>query len=116
MRQRVKRRLFMMSMALATGASSPAFAKGGNAYLHDDARAGAHLIPLPDSEGLGWGKRPGLIGSMKALAGNLGSSPDAASGRGWRMELMPHESESKLGLDTRPDQAMRIGVAWRVAF
>ena len=47
MRQLVKRRLFLMSMALVTGASHSAYAKGGNKTGGDDlVYAKGWLVPI----------------------------------------------------------------------
>ena len=77
MRRRVKRRLFLMSMALATGASGHAFAQGGKSIPgqgHDfSGDYPAASLPLADGDGLGQGANSStLLGQVKTLLGELG--------------------------------------------
>ncbi|NTV97501.1 MAG: hypothetical protein HGA75_19185 [Thiobacillus sp.] len=98
MRQRVKRRLFMMSMAVATGSAGPAFAKGGG-KVDDDLRAyiqdwrSPHVTTLPHAA--------------------TGASP---ADKGWRLELLPPETRSHFDRDTSPHESKRFGLALRMAF
>jgi hypothetical protein len=97
MRQRVKRRLFMMSMALAAGAAGPAFAKGGG-KADDDLSAYARE-----------GRGPYLTALPHAAT-------DARADKGWRLELLPPETRSAFDRDSRPRENQRFGLALRMAF
>lgn len=111
MRQRVKRRFFIMGMALATGASGTAFAKGGKGageappYLDDRLSTQAAAFP-----GGAATRPPAFHGAMNNL---MGHGPDDHS-RGWRLELLP--PEARLDQDYRPRPAQRYGLALRMSF
>jgi len=125
MRQRVKRRLFLMSMALATGASYSAFAKGGNiggnTHFYAEDRLSAHITSLRDDEMREpETKSPVLFGKLKNLLVGLSYSPDVAppptGARGWRLEMLPTDARPDLANDFRLERAKRFGIALRVPF
>ena len=125
MRRRVKRRLFLMSMALATGASGHAFAQGGKSIPGQGHDFGvdypAASLPLADGDGLGQGANSStLLGQVKTLLGELGFGTEtvkpAAAPKDWRLQLLPPETRSDLGCDFRTDKAKRFGVALRMSF
>ena len=125
MRRRVKRRLFLMSMALATGASGHAYAQGGKSIPGQGHDFGggypAASLPLADGDGLEQGANSGtLLHQVKALLGGLGYGTEAAkpatAPKDWRLQLLPPETRSDLGGDFRTDKAKRFGVALRMSF
>ena len=126
MRQRVKRRLFLMSMALATGASYSAFAKGGSkiggdAHLYADERVGAHFTTFPDEEKSEIGTKPSMLfGKLKNLLGGLSyrsdATPPPSGASGWRLEMLPHDSRSDIANDFKLEKEKRFGIALRVRF
>lgn len=126
MRQRVKRRLFLMSMALATGASYSAFAKGGantggDAHFYTEDRLSAHLTSLPDDVMReAETKPPVLFGKLKNLLVGLsygsGVAPPPAGAKGWRLEMLPTDARPDLASDFRLERAKRFGIALRVPF
>lgn len=125
MRQMVKRRLFLMSMALVTGASYSAFAKGGSKiggyyHINADGRVGAHFTSLADEEIRDETKLSVLSGKLKKLLDGLTYSSDVAplhfGTRGWRLEMLPLDARSDLANDFRLEKAKRFGIALRVPF
>jgi hypothetical protein len=124
MRRKVKRRLFLMSMALATGASYSAFAKGAgksaDAHFYGDERLSAHVTSLPVGEiGETETRPPLLFGKLKKLFGGLNLAPDSAppsAAREWRLEMFSPDARSDLANDSRPERAKPIGIALRLQF
>jgi hypothetical protein len=126
MRRRVKRRLFLMSMALATGATGSAFGKGfgkgeDELRLHSDERGSAHVSALPDEDGGGSGGKAGAwLGKLKGLLGGMQYGAEAGSPSpresGWRLEMLPAEGKSEHPNELRLDRAKRLGVAFRLSF
>jgi hypothetical protein len=126
MRQLVKRRLFLMSMALVTGASHSAYAKGGSKTGGDDLvyanswLAGTHFTALPGEEMREETKPSMLFGKLKNLLDGLSYSPEVAplgfGTKGWRLEMLPPDARSDLASDFRLEKAKRFGVALRVPF
>lgn len=121
MRRKIKRRLFLMSMTMATGASCPAFAKGlADAHFYTEDRPGAHITAYPDEVEHATGARlPDFLASMKNILGGLhygaGSAPPPSE-KGWRLELLPPEPRMNFDSDFRPEKARRVGLALRMAF
>lgn len=123
MRQRIKRRVFLMSMALATGASGTAFAKGSK-HDSDDffgvnpqgpGKSGMRYHsdnPHPDLGGAG------LVGTLQGWLGGLHFSPEnpAEAGKGWRLEMLPDQGGPTGATDARPVQSRPLGLAVRLAF
>ncbi len=126
MRQMVKRRLFLMSMALVTGASYSAFAKGGSKTGGDDLVNAkgwlgvTHFTALSGEEMREETKPSMLFGKLKNLLDGLSYSPEVVpSGfgtKGWRLEMLPPDARSDLASDFRLEKAKRFGVALRVPF
>ena len=125
MRRRVKRRLFLMSMALATGASGHVFAQDGKSIPgrgHDfGGEHPAASLPLGDADDLGLGANSGaLLHQVKALLGGLGYGTETARAapapKDWRLQLLPPETRNDLGGDFRSNNTKRFGVALSMSF
>ncbi|TCJ12330.1 hypothetical protein EZJ19_12395 [Parasulfuritortus cantonensis] len=97
MRRKVKRRLFMMSMAVAAGAAAPAVAKAGG-----------------KADGALRGYVPAGQEAYIALLPHLAEAHLAAPG--WRLEMLPAEPKYAFEQDTRPRQDTRVGLALRLTF
>jgi hypothetical protein len=124
MRRRIKRRLFLMSMALATGTCGHAFAQGGRSAAGEGHFGGEptdSALPLPENSGVGRGASPSkLLGHVRQALTGLGLGAEAGSvstaAKGWRLELLQSESGTGMGGDYRPGKAKPLGVALRVTF
>jgi hypothetical protein len=126
MRRRVKRRLFMVSMAIATGASGSAIAKGvGNGY--NDARPYSSGWGKPDMASILGQDLPDsatkpltVFSKFAAILGNLNlrteSSAAIPEARNWRLELLPPGVQSGPVGDPRLVGGKRVGLALRMAF
>lgn len=102
----------MMSMALATGASGVAFAKGGGKAAGDVPLllgSGVQMAVLPD-EAAGHARQSALRGAMQNLMGH-GPNPH---GKGWHLEMLSPDAGPAQDFAVRP--AKRLGVALRMAF
>lgn len=109
MKQRIKRRVFLMSMALATGASGAAWAKG-NKHDHDGAWSGFSGSSGP--------ARPDLVGTLQGWLGGLRYSPEteAEAGKAWRLEMLPAQDSPAASDNGRPSRDRPFGLALRLAF
>lgn len=125
MRRRVKRRLFLMSMALATGTCGHAFAQGGRNAAGEGHHFGGEFrdsaLPLPDNEGLGRGSSSStMLGRVRqaltgvVFGGEAGTVSTAA--RGWRLELLQAEPGTGMSGDQKIGKAKVLGVTLRVTF
>ncbi len=113
MRRRVKRRLFLMSMALAAGTPGSAFAKGGaEAFPQAGERLSAQVDALSGEPSTLWSKARDLARSLN-LSGE--TTPPAAA-KAWRLELLPPASHQEAAADPRLNKGARFGLALRVAF
>lgn len=126
MKRRVKRRLFLMSVALASGASGSAFARE-IALPHYDAHARAADAHRSSVASVGHEVRadndkPWILFSSfgKRIPGMLHAGADAHEAtrdtKGWRLGLMAPEPVSAHDQDARLNQGMRFGLALRAAF
>jgi hypothetical protein len=126
MKRRVKRRLFLMSVALASGAGGSAFAKE-IALPHYDAHARAADAYRPSVADVGHQVRaddskPWILFSSlrKRIPGVLHAGADAHAGsrdaKGWRLQMMQPETAFAQDQDARLNQGMRLGLALRAAF
>jgi hypothetical protein len=125
MRRRIKRRLFLMSMALAAGASGQSHAQGGknmagqgHHFGGDDADA-ALLLPDVGGSGTG-GSSSGFVDRIKRTIAGLGEGAEArtatSAARGWRLEMFQPEPRPEMGGDPRLEKAKHFGMAFRMTF
>jgi len=126
MKRRVKRRLFLMSVALASGASGSAFARE-IALPHYDAHARAADAYRASVASVGHEVRADdakswiLFSSLsKRIPGMLHAGADAHAGardtKGWRLGLMAPEPVAAHDQDARLNQGMRLGLTLRATF
>lgn len=124
MRQRAKRKAFLMGMAVATtlpiGATAKASGKvepASHSYVGwQSAQLSVSGNRLDDPDV----RKPSLFGRLgNLLAGSgytaEGSSPYAQP-RGWRMELLRNPVDAEQSGDARPAKDKRFGVAFRLSF
>ncbi|MBM4182364.1 MAG: hypothetical protein FJ209_12525 [Betaproteobacteria bacterium] len=123
MRQRVKRRLFLMSMALAAGASGHAFAKGGEKAVgegHRFADAASDSTVFWPEAAQAARDSPGLLDRLGGALGAMryGAAPESppSAARGWRLDVLPAGAGPESGSDARAAKAKPFGLALRLAF
>jgi len=125
MRRRIKRRVFLMSMALATGTCGHAFAQGGRSVAGEGhlfaGESPDNNLPLHEHGGGGRDSpSSNLLGQVRQAIAGLGFGADArtasTAARGWRLELLQSESETGMSGDHRTGKAKPFGVALRVSF
>lgn len=118
MKRRVKRRVFLMSMALATGAGVPALAKaGGKGAGHGEMHptVGDHLPGMPDSPAAA--EPASLHAHLRHLFAAAETGRRGQAGRGWRLEMLPAQMRDASSIEHGPEQkAKRLGLALRLAF
>ena len=125
MRRRIKRRLFLMSMALAAGASGQSHAQGGKNtagqghHFGGDDPGAAHLLPDVASSGSG-GFSSGFVDRIKQAIAGLGEGVEArtapSAARGWRLEMFQSEPRPEMGGDPRLEKTKHFGMAFRMTF
>jgi hypothetical protein len=108
MRQRIKRRVFLMSMALATGASGSALAKGSKHDREEWAGFSGSSGPA----------RSDLLATLQGWVGGLGYSAEteAEAQKGWRLEMLPARESPAASDNGRPSRDRAFGLAVRLAF
>jgi len=127
MRLKVKRRLFLLSMAMATGTAGPAIAKGGGKMEVDAAfdvqeRYGAHVSSMPDAEieGGNTSTTTMFFTKLKSMFRELnygsGVSTLPTESKGWRLEMLQADTKPDHASDPRLLQDKRFGMALRMAF
>lgn len=122
MRKRIKRRLFLMSMALAAGASGHAFAKGdkggGEGHVFDGSAQHADTTRLA-GDSVASGSTSLLHRVADALGGMRYGAPleqTQPASKGWRLDLLPAQARPEPGNDLGAAKAKSFGVALRLAF
>lgn len=124
MKRRIKRKVFMMSMAvtatLPIGASAKASGKPDHeSHPYSSWRSSQLSVPAANLEDVDSGK-VSLIGKLKNLLGGVGYSADAAStysqAKGWRVELLQNEAHPEQSGDIRQANDKRFGLAFRLSF
>lgn len=101
----------MLSMAVATGASCQAYAKGVD-------KGDAEMPPRPPSAaGVDATSYATNVASVADAAGALAYSRNAESqapGREWQMEMLPPETEYSFDNSYGLEKPARMGVAFRL--
>lgn len=123
MRRKIKRRLFLMGMAVAAGAIGHAHAKGGKLGQgeHDYSAWSANQLstlpfdPAPAASTLS----DGLLGRFKAMLGGLDYTVQGGVGaprrQGWGLQLFRPEAVTGVSDDPRLNGG-QMGVALRINF
>ena len=125
MKRRIKRRVFLMSMALASGASATALARE-TPLPHFDTGSftgSGHAFGLASDEWLpriddspAQGLFAGLKRMPERLHGRAETMKQAAGAKGWQVQMLQPESGFVHGLENRLNRGLRIGVALRASF
>lgn len=120
MKRRVKRRVFLMSMALATGAGVPVLAKAGGKGAgseHGEMHpiVSDHLPRMLDSPVAA--EPASLYVHLRHLFAAAETGLRGQAGRGWRLEMLPAQMRDASASEHGPEQkAKRFGLALRLAF
>ena len=122
MRRKIKRRLFLMGMAVAAGAIGHAHAKGGKLGNggHDySAWSAGQLSTLPFDPTPAAALSDGLLGRFKAMLGGLDYTVEGSVGaprrQGWGLQLFRPEALTGVSDDPRLN-GRQMGVALRINF
>lgn len=123
MKRRIKRKVFMMGMAVSATLPIGATAKAGGKHdveAHPYSGWGATELSMPVGAAEPPARQETLLGRIKGLLGGAGygAEPASAYGRdkGWRMELMQNEAPAPDAGDTRQARERRVGLAFRMSF
>ncbi len=123
MKRRIKRKVFMMGMAVSATLPIGTTAKAGGKADHEahpySGWSGAQLtVPVDLAEPSP--RDMNLLARLKSLVGGAAYSADAATAygrdKGWRMELMQNEPAADPVGEVRQARDKRFGLALRMSF
>lgn len=123
MKRRIKRKVFMVGMAVSATLPLGSTAKAAGKHDHQiqpySGWSGAELsMPLNVAEPPA--RDISLMGKLKSLLGGVGYGTDATSAyardKGWRVELMRNEPAVDQAGDIRQARDKRFGLAFRMSF
>lgn len=125
MRRKIKRKLFLMGMAVSASLPGVVFAKGNGKLEYDAYLRASHwhsVVPSALAEGasVGEDKSPGMFSRLKTIVDrmNYGSEAPVAYTKPstWRLEMLQPTVAPGEGEAPNAASDKRIGLALRVAF
>jgi hypothetical protein len=123
MKRKIKRKVFMMGMAVTATMPISASAKAGGkpdfeSHPYSSWRGTQLTVPGNNIDDANSGN-VSLIGKLKSLFG-VGYSTDGATpysqGKGWQVELLQNDAGAGLSNDARQAKDKRFGLAFRLSF
>ncbi len=124
MKRRIKRKVFMMGMAVSATLPIGTTAKAGGkldyeSHPYSSWRGSQLSVPATNVDAVDVGK-VSLLGKLKNLLGGVGYGVDSESGysqgKGWQVELLQNPADSERESDIRPARDKRFGLAFRMSF
>lgn len=123
MKRKIKRKVFMMGMAVSATLpiSSSAKANGKPDYeSHPYSSWRTTQMTAPGKDVDDGDRNISLIGKLKTLLGGAGYSTGSASaysqGKGWQVELLQNQANAAQSDDIRQAGDKRYGLAFRLSF
>jgi hypothetical protein len=125
MKRKIKRKLFVMGMAVAAGAAGSAFAKENSKTAREDFLQASHWhsddhVAAGAGVALAEAQSMGLYSKLKSIVGTLNYNVELPAAQikpgAWRLGMLPSNAWPDLSEAPRPSADKRVGVALHLAF